>query len=137
MKQSTIKFLSLILKENVSSLLETGSSLIGSVEEWVNNNALTIEDEIETSTVPKAPEPTTIKVDKDKFRRLRYAYADWLSAHEFLDRCCVPDCVPSTDANYTLTGRIVELVNMAQKGIVSRELSEMLEYISTLNANEK
>ena len=134
MKASTIRFLSLIVKENVSSLLEASSSLIDSVNEWVTETAHTIEDNLEnSSTVPKAPEQQFIKVDKDKFEKFRLAYGEWLSAHHLLDECRVPDCPLKADANYSLTGRIVALVDMALSGSVSRELSEMLEYISSIN----
>ena len=42
----------------------------------------------------------------------------------------VPQISSKSNVNYTLIGRIAELVNMAGKGEISRELSEMLDYIN-------
>ena len=133
MKASTIKFLSLIVKENMFSLLKASSSLVDSVNDWVN----TIEDDSEISeTDPEAPEQQFIKVDKDKFEKFKIAYGEWISAHHFLDEFKFPDCPPKADVNYSLAGRIVALVDMVQSGYVSRELTEMLEYISTFNKKD-
>ena len=138
MKASTIKFLSLIVKENISSLVDAGASVIDSVNDWIVNNAHNVEDELEkNSTFTEEPDTQTVAIDKEKLKTLRKVYADWLAAQEFLDRCGVPDCTSKLSENYTLVGRIVELVYLAQSGSVSRELSEMLEFITSLKSSEK
>ena len=137
MKKSTIKFLSLIIKENISSLVDASASVIDSVNDWVVNNAHTVEDELEkNSTFTEEPDTQRVSIDKEKLKTLRNVYADWLAAQEFLDRCGVPDCTSKLSENYTLVGRIVELVYLAQSGSVSRELSEMLEFITSLKTNK-
>ena len=116
--------------EAYKTLSSVITSAVNSIEKWVNDTALNTEDTIEIMSVPKVPEDGTVKVSKEKFAILKDAYIDWLAAQEFLDRCQVPQISSKSNVNYTLTGRIAELVNMAGKGEISRELSEMLEYIN-------
>ena len=116
--------------EAYKTLSSVITSAVNSIEKWVNDNALRTEDTIEIMSVPKVPKDKTVKVSKEKFAILKDAYTDWLAAQEFLDRCQVPQISSKSNVNYTLIGRITELINMAGKGEISRELSEMLDYIN-------
>ena len=113
------------------SLSSAITTAVNSIERWVNETAQNTEDSIEAMSVPKVPDDGVIKISKEKFGILKEAYSDWLAAQEFLDRCQVSHVSSKSNINYTLTGRIAELVNMASKGEISRELSEMLDYINS------
>lgn len=117
--------------EAYNTLSTAISEAASSIDKWINETAHNTEDTLETMSVPKVPDDSVIKISKEKFGILKEAYSDWLAAQEFLDRCQVPHISAKSNVNYTLTGRIAELVNMAGKGEVSRELSEMLDYINT------
>lgn len=159
MKPATKKFLSNIIKDKFAeitdaikktypevkkkgseayeSLSEVISEATTSIDKWIQQRALETQENCELSDVPKMPKDEPVKVSHEKYVKLKDAYIDWLNAHEFLDQCMVPYSPPTSFNDYSLTGRIVELVRMAEDGEIGRELADMLNFIKEQYSKKK
>lgn len=159
MKPATKKFLSNIIKDKFAeitdaikktypevkkkgsdayeSLSEVISEATTSIDKWIQQRALDIEENCELNDVPKMPNDEPVKVSHEKYVKLKDAYIDWLNAQEFLDRCMVPQSPTTSFNDYSLTGRIVELVRMAEDGEIGRELADMLNFIKEQKSKTK